>query len=107
MHQPVAQRQKWRKMFPILFFLHGITLSIWIFWCLNKSENLQREKLLTDFCDAQAQTLENEFNLSKNYVHSLANLVYLYHQEKNPSVIDQVNFPSALNFFFFFYFLEF
>lgn len=66
---------------------------------------MQREKLLTDFCDAQAQTLENVFNLSKNNVHSLANLVSLYHQGKNPSVIDQVNFPSALIFFFFF--LEF
>lgn len=111
--QPVAQQQqqqqqaqapkgtgKWRKRLLLIFVILGITMSIWLFWYLNKGINLKREETLTSMCDERARMLQDQFNVSMNHVHALAILVSTFHHGKHPSAIDQVNFPSALNCFY-------
>lgn len=103
--QPVAQQQqqqqqaqapkgtgKWRKRLLLIFVILGITMSIWLFWYLNKGINLKREETLTSMCDERARMLQDQFNVSMNHVHALAILVSTFHHGKHPSAIDQKTF---------------
>ena len=100
-HSPPKGAGKWRKNLLLLFVLLGFTMSIWLFWYMNEDINLRREETLANMCDERARMLQDQFNVSMNHVHALAILVSTFHHEKHTSAIDQVNFPSTLNFSFY------
>lgn len=100
-HSPPKGAGKWRKNLLLLFVLLGFTMSIWLFWYMNEDINLRREETLANMCDERARMLQDQFNVSMNHVHALAILVSTFHHGKHPSAIDQVNFPSTLNFSFY------
>jgi arabidopsis histidine kinase 2/3/4 (cytokinin receptor) len=100
-HSPPKGAGKWRKKLLLLFVLLGITMSIWLFWYMNKDIILRREETLANMCDERARMLQDQFNVSMNHVHALVILVSTFHHGKHPSAIDQVKFPSTLNFSFY------
>lgn len=86
---------RWRKRLLVAFVLVGIVASIWLFWRMNKDNTMAREEMLTNMCDERARMLQDQFNVSMNHVHALANLVSTFHHGKHPSAIDQVVYSSS------------
>ncbi|XP_062152210.1 histidine kinase 2 [Alnus glutinosa] len=91
-HSPPKGAGKWRKKLLLLFVFSGITMSIWLFWYMNKDIVLRREETLANMCDERARMLQDQFNVSMNHVHALAILVSTFHHGKHPSAIDQKTF---------------
>ncbi|KAL9994343.1 putative histidine kinase response regulator and transcription factor RR-A-type family [Helianthus debilis subsp. tardiflorus] len=83
---------KWMKKLLVVFVLAGVSLSIWLFWYLNKGIQLRREETLESMCDERARMLQDQFNVSMNHVHALAILVSTFYHGKQPPAIDQETF---------------
>lgn len=97
-HHPYSQYisfgkvgKNWGTKLLIAWIVFAIIASLSVFWYMNSLAVEKRKETLDSMCDERARMLQDQFNVSMNHIQAMSVMVSIFHHDKNPSAIDQVN----------------